>query len=183
MLVIELQDLDLTKSDAAIGFLLLRWQSDKWIGGHGRVPTKYILEQTDPVQTDLAAPLDPKLKNPFDKLEKQWLHISRLRRYSHLVNASYGWLYYYTENPCDCVALNRLCQKLSCSNPTITTKELDLENGIPGPGCCCCAGQNLYLAAFMEMAQLKNQDILCFELVNKVRMIEYPLAAIAGLMI
>ncbi|KAL5106379.1 Diacylglycerol lipase-beta [Taenia crassiceps] len=163
-----LTDLDLTKSDVAIGLLLLRWQSDRWIDGHGRVPAEYVLEQTNPALTDLAAPLDPKLKNPFDKLENEWLHISRLRRYSHLVNASYGWLYYYTENPCDCIAVNRLCQKLSCSNPTATKKEVDLENGIRGPGCCCCAGQNLYLAAFMEMAQLEAKNILYFELVNKM---------------
>ncbi|EUB63167.1 Sn1-specific diacylglycerol lipase beta [Echinococcus granulosus] len=161
-------DLDLTKSDVAIGLLLLRWQSDKWIGGHGRVPAEYILEQTDPALKDLAAPLDPKLKNPFDKLEKEWLHISRLRRYSHFVNASYGWVYYYADNPCDCVAINRLCQKLSCSNPTTTRKEVDLENGIHSPGGCCCAGRNLYLAAFIEMAQLEPKDILYFELVNKL---------------
>ncbi|VDD82804.1 unnamed protein product [Mesocestoides corti] len=162
-----LTDLDLTFSDLAVGLLLLQWQTKYWIGGQSRVPAKYVLKQTDPVLTDLAAPNDKKKKNPIDQLNKDWLHISRLKRYSHLVNASYGWIYYYLENPCDCTALNRLCQKISWKNPTAPKRQVDLENGIDGPGGCMCAGYNCYLAAFLEMTQLECDDILIFDITDQ----------------
>ncbi|VDO08622.1 unnamed protein product [Rodentolepis nana] len=107
-------DLDVTPTDLALGLTLLRWQSLQWIGGHSRVPAENVLQQTDPVTTDIAAPLDLDVSNPIEKLEKNWLHISYLRRYSHLVNASYGWTWYVTENPCDCTAFGRLFRHLSC---------------------------------------------------------------------
>ncbi|KAM3182790.1 hypothetical protein ACTXT7_011607 [Hymenolepis weldensis] len=88
------KDLDITTSDLALGLSLLRWQSLQWIGGHSRVPAENVLKQTDPVTTDIAAPLDLNVKNPIDKLTKNWLHISYLKRYCSLVNASYGWIWY-----------------------------------------------------------------------------------------
>ncbi|KAM7538847.1 hypothetical protein Aperf_G00000048946 [Anoplocephala perfoliata] len=163
-----LTDLDIAPSDLAMGLMLLRWQSLQWIGGQSRVPAEDVLEHTDPVRIDLAAPLDTKAKTPIEKLEKNWLHISRLKRYSHLVNASYGWLYYYRANPCDCVALHRLCRPLSCRNPTAPDCQIDLENGITGPGGCFCAGRNCYLAAFLEMSQLETRNILVFDITDKL---------------
>ncbi|VUZ41339.1 unnamed protein product [Hymenolepis diminuta] len=162
-----LTDLDVTASDLALGLSLLRWQSLQWIGGHSRVPAENVLKQTDPVTTDIAAPLDLDVKNPIDKLTKNWLHISYLKRYCHLVNASYGWIWYVTENPCDCIALCRLCSHLSCRNPTAPDRQVDLENGITGPGGCLCAGRNCYLAAFLEMSQLETSYILAFEITDR----------------
>ncbi|KAM7538690.1 hypothetical protein Aperf_G00000048804 [Anoplocephala perfoliata] len=167
VLVDYLTDLDITLSDLALGLTLLSWQSLQWVGGHSRVPAENVLKQTDPVTTDLAAPLDENMKSPMQKLEKNWLHISRLKRYSHLVNASYGWIWYYTTNPCDCVALNRLCRRLSCRNPPAPDLQIDLENGITGPGGCLCAGRNCYLAAFLEMSQLETSNILVFAINDK----------------
>lgn len=51
------QDLDLTTSDVMLGMMLLRWQSNQWIGGQTQVPAKFILDQTDPVLDDVAAPV------------------------------------------------------------------------------------------------------------------------------
>ncbi|VDL44585.1 unnamed protein product [Hymenolepis diminuta] len=160
-------DLDLTSSDLIVALILLRWQSDQWIDEQGLVPVKNVLKETDPDLTNVAAPLDPSAKNPIDKLEKNWMHISRLHRYSQLVNASYGWTYYICESPCNCIAINRLCKRLSWKNPPAPDKQIDLENGIKGPGGCLCAGNNCYLSAFLEMSQLKTEDILAFEITDK----------------
>ncbi|KAM7538915.1 hypothetical protein Aperf_G00000048903 [Anoplocephala perfoliata] len=163
----SLTDLDVAASDLALALTLLKWQSLQWIGGHSRVPAENVLKQTDPVTTDLAAPLDTSVKTPMQKLEKNWLHISRLQRYSHLANASLGWMYYYGMNPCDCVTVHRLCRNLSCRNPSVPDRQTDLENGIPGPGGCPCAGRNCYLSAFLEMSHLESSNILVFEVNNK----------------
>ena len=55
-----------------------------------------------------------------------------------------------------------------CSNPIAPKKQLDLERGIKGPGGCLCAGQNCYLAAFLEMSHLKPEDILLFDITDEV---------------
>ncbi|KAM3182794.1 hypothetical protein ACTXT7_011611 [Hymenolepis weldensis] len=160
-------DLDLTSSDLMVALILLRWQSDQWISERGLVPVKNVLKETDPDLTNVAAPLDPSAKNPIDRLEKNWMHISRLRRYSQLVNASYGWTYYICESPCNCIAINRLCKRLSWKNPPAPEKQIDFEMGIKGPGGCLCAGNNCYLSAFLEMSQLKTEDILAFQITDR----------------
>ncbi|VDN96578.1 unnamed protein product [Rodentolepis nana] len=160
-------DLDLTMSDLSVALILLRWQSDQWISGQGSVSVENVLKQTFPDITNIAAPLDPCAEDPMDKLESNWLHISRLRRYSKLVNASYGWIYYVLNNPCSCIALNRLCKRLSCGNPTAPDRQIDFESGIMGPGGCLCAGKNCYLSAFLEMSQLKTENILTFQITDQ----------------
>ncbi|KAM7535881.1 hypothetical protein Aperf_G00000095630 [Anoplocephala perfoliata] len=49
-------------------------------------------------------------------------------------------------------------------NPPAPDCQIDLENGITGPGGCLCAGRNCYLAAFLEMSQLETSNILVFEI-------------------
>ncbi|VDK36401.1 unnamed protein product, partial [Dibothriocephalus latus] len=50
-----MSDLDLTKSDIFMGLLLLRWQSQQWIGQVSALNAQYVLENTDPITTDVAA--------------------------------------------------------------------------------------------------------------------------------
>lgn len=57
LICMSIKDLDVTGSDIAMGLALLRWQSLQWIGGCSRVPAENVLKQTDPVTTDLAAPV------------------------------------------------------------------------------------------------------------------------------
>lgn len=53
-------------------------------------------------------------------------------------------------------------------NAKATKKQIDLENGIKGPGGCLCMGENCYLAAFLEMSHLRSEDILLFDLTDAV---------------
>uniref|UniRef100_A0A0R3T2M8 sn-1-specific diacylglycerol lipase n=1 Tax=Rodentolepis nana TaxID=102285 RepID=A0A0R3T2M8_RODNA len=52
-------------------------------------------------------------------------------------------------------------------NPKAPDRQVDLENGITGPGGCLCAGRNCYLAAFLEMSQLETGHILVFQITDK----------------
>ncbi|BHF75081.1 hypothetical protein SprV_0501817600 [Sparganum proliferum] len=167
MLSEYLSDLDLTPSDILMGLFILQWQSMQWIGGKPVVHANYVLEQTNPVTTDVAEKvLTSDTSTPKASLDKHWLHISRLRQYAHFVNASYGWIQYLAVNMCNCTAYSRLCDKLSCRNKTAPERQRDLENGIQGPGGCLCAGKNAYLAAFLEMSGLHPNSVLLFEFSN-----------------
>ncbi|VDK75986.1 unnamed protein product [Dibothriocephalus latus] len=159
-----LSDLDITKSDTIMGLFILHWQTMQWIGGNSVVNANYVLQQTDPVSTDIADKM-PNYETyaPKDILDKQWLHISRLRQYAHFINASYGWIYYSAVNMCNCTAASRLYEKLSCRNKAVPERQRDFEQGIRGPGCCLCAGRNAYLAAFLEMSGLHVESVLLFE--------------------
>ncbi len=55
--------MDLTPSDVTMGLMLLRWQSTQWVGGKSLVPSKYVLQQTEPVLDDIAAPVRYNLVN------------------------------------------------------------------------------------------------------------------------
>ncbi|VDL98128.1 unnamed protein product [Schistocephalus solidus] len=45
-------------------------------------------------------------------------------------------------------------------------KQRNMEEGIPNPGGGLWAGQNAYLAAFLEMSSLNAEDILIFEIAD-----------------
>lgn len=162
-----MSDLDLTKSDVFMGLLLLRWQSSQWIGKRSALNAQYVLENTDPITTDLAAePIDPRTMTPRERLTRDWLHISRIRRYIHFALASYGWKHYVGWNTCNLRARRRMRRYLTSDNMPTPNKQRNMEEGIPNPGGGLWAGQNAYLAAFLEMSSLNAEDILIFEIAD-----------------
>ncbi|VDN11393.1 unnamed protein product, partial [Dibothriocephalus latus] len=164
-----MSELDLTKSDVFMGLLLLRWQSQQWIGKNSTLKAQYVLENTDPITTDLAAkPIDPKSMPPRERLSRDWLHINRIRRYMHLALASYGWEHLVGFNPYNLKARRTMRRYLTPGNEPAQAKQRNMEEGIPMPGAKLWKGENAYLAAFLEMSSLKSEDILIFEIADTV---------------
>nr|VZI29879.1 unnamed protein product [Spirometra erinaceieuropaei] len=64
-----MSDLDLTRSDVFMGLLLLRWQSAQWIGNKSALDAQYVLDNTDPITTDVAAEVIHKQKTNNDSTE------------------------------------------------------------------------------------------------------------------
>ncbi|KAL7058071.1 hypothetical protein AAHC03_016940 [Spirometra sp. Aus1] len=162
-----MSDLDLTRSDVFMGLLLLRWQSAQWIGNKSALDAQYVLDNTDPITTDVAAEsIDPNTTTPRERLIRDWLHISRIRRYIHLALASYGWKHYVGWNTCNLRARRTMRRYLTSGNVPTQNKQRNMEEGISNPGGSLWAGQNAYLAAFLEMSSLSAEDVLIFEIAD-----------------
>ncbi|CAL8084957.1 unnamed protein product [Calicophoron daubneyi] len=176
-------DVDLVASDIVAGLLLLRWQTNQWVGSGHRVPLSLIERDTVPCETDFVVRTQPAASDSGDTLgassSPSWLGIDRLRRVSQIGISMYGKLFYYCLFCFKPRSLCNLCRHLRCHT---AGKCCSCAPHFPSPGdplqfgCCLCAGHTCNLAAVLELGGIRAEDLISITFDNTVYQSPYLVA-------
>ncbi|TPP60084.1 Sn1-specific diacylglycerol lipase alpha [Fasciola gigantica] len=162
-------DVDLVASDIMAGLLLLRWQSNQWVGCGHRVP--YHLIERDSVPCEVygggdSVPISEKhtvdqqpnasvfgdvRSSRSSNEDVSWLNMSRLQRVCQMGISIYGKLFFCCLFRGKPNATCRLCRHLTCDcrkKPGASSQDAHI-------GCCLCTNHNCDLAAVMEMGSIE----------------------------
>lgn len=162
---------DLVGTDILAGLTLLRWQTRQWVWSGHRIPMQLIEQMTTPctypsetVQPNTDGMAAAQLSTPAEDLQRDWLSLRRIVRYSDFALATYGTSLYLFTHKLSPISVCRLCAHLTCkcrsgSGQSDTATSL-LVDDTYSPGCCLCAGQNSDLAVIVEMAGIPMENIV-----------------------